>query len=110
MKIKDKALTASEIRELNIERNDILGYDFQYENGVDNNYLTVNGERILSFTNSRDRRRTKDKIQKQNVGLGWNKPQLTDEEQGIIQASNNGENPFAYTIMCGDPRQNKIVK
>ena len=30
------------------------------------------------------------------LGFGWQSPQLTDEEKGIVQASKNGENPFAY--------------
>jgi hypothetical protein len=43
-----------------------------------------------------------------DLGWGWQAPQLTDEEQGIVQASQNGENPFAYSIICADPSQNGI--
>lgn len=110
MKISNSTLTAQEIRNLNLNQSDVLGFDFKWENGVDNNYLTINGERVVSFTNSRDRRKSFDKIKRMGLGLGWKVPQLTDEEKGIIQASKNGENPFAYTIICANPKMNKVVK
>jgi hypothetical protein len=34
----------------------------------------------------------------------------SDETEGIIQASQNGENPFACTIMCANPLLNEVCK
>ena len=110
MKTTNSILTAKEIRNLNIKESDILGFDFQYENGIDNNYLTINGERVISFIDAKNRRKTFDKIRKMGFGWGWKAPQLTDEEEGIIQAAKNGENAFAYSIICSNPLLNKIVK
>jgi hypothetical protein len=106
----NNTLTAQQIRNLNIQKNDVLGFDYQWENGVDNNYLTVNGKRVISFTNSKHRRNSFDKIKRMGFGWGWKMGQLTDEENGIIQASQNGENPFAYSIICANPKYNKIVR
>lgn len=110
MKTTNNTLTVKEIRNLNLNEKDVMGFDFQWENGIDNNYLTINGKRIVSFTNSRNRRKSFDKIKKMGLALGWEVPQLTDEEQGIIQANKNGENPFAYSIICANPKMNRIVK
>lgn len=110
MKTSRNTLTATEIRNLNLKKNDSLGFDYQWENGIDNNYLTVNGKRLISFINPKDRRKSFDKIRRMGFGLGWKKPQLTDEEEGLIQASKNGENPFACTIMCANPKFNEIIK
>jgi hypothetical protein len=110
MKAINTVLSASEIRTLNIQEGDVLGFDFQYDNGVDNNYLTVNGKRVVSFLSGRDRKKSFDKIKRMGLGFGWKAPLLTDEEEGIIQASKNGENPFAYSIICANPLMNEIVK
>ena len=110
MKRLNKTLTAKEIRDLNIKENDVLGFDFQWEKGLDNYYLIVNGERVISFTNSKDRRKSFDKIKRLGFGFGWEVPQLTDEEKGIIQAHKNGENPFAYSIICANPKMNEVVR
>jgi hypothetical protein len=110
MKTSNSTLTAKEIRNLDINENDVLGFDFQWENGVDNNYLTVNSKRVVSFINSKDRRKSFDKIKRMGLGLGWKAPQLTDEEKGIAQAAKNGENPFAYSIICANPKMNEIVR
>ena len=108
MKTLNSTLTVKEIKNLNINENDIMGFDFQWENDIDNYYLTINGKRIVSFTNCRDRRKSFDKIKRMGLALGWKAPQLTDEEEGIIQAHKNGENPFAYSIICANPIYNKI--
>lgn len=110
MKTTNNTLTVKEIRNLNLNEKDVMGFDFQWENGIDNNYLTINGKRIVSFTNSINRRKSFDKIKRMGLALGWEKPLLTDEEQGIIQANKNGENPFAYSIICANPKMNRIVK
>jgi hypothetical protein len=110
MEARTKTLTVNEIRSLNIGKDDVMSYDFQYENGIDNHYLCINGARILSFINPADRRKTYNKIQRMNLGWGWQRSQLTDEEQGIIQAACNGENPFAYSIICANPALNECVR
>ena len=81
MKNLNNTLTAKEIRNLNLNENDVLAFDFQWKNGVDNNYLLINGERVISFTNLNDRRKSYNKIQRMGFGLGWLKPQLLDEEK-----------------------------
>jgi hypothetical protein len=110
MKASNSTLTANEIRNLNLNRNDVMGFEFQWENGVENNYLTINGKRVVSFSNSRDRKKSFDKIKRMGFALAWGKPYLTDEEEGIIQAAKNGENPFAYSIICANPKLNEVVK
>jgi hypothetical protein len=110
MKTSNSVLTAAEIRNLNLNENDIMGFDFQWENGVDNNYITINGERFLSFTKESDRKKSFDKIKRMGFALGWQKPLPTDEDMGIIQAHKNGENPFAYSIICSNPSRNEVVK
>lgn len=109
MKRVNATLTAREIREMNIKENDVLGFDYQWD-GVDNNYLTINGERVLSFSSQSDRKKSFDKIKRMGFGFGWKAPILTDEEEGIIQASKNGENPFAYSIICANPKLNEVVR
>ena len=110
MKTSNRTLLAKEIRNLNLNKNDIMGFDFQCENGVENNYLIINGERTISFTSSICRRKSFDKIKRMGFGFGWKAPLVTDEEEGIIQASKNGENPFAYSIICANSKLNKTVK
>jgi hypothetical protein len=110
MKISNSTLTAAEIRSMNLQETDVMGFDFQWENGLENNYLTINSKRIVSFTNPRERRKSFDKIKRMGFALGWKAPLLTDEEQGIIQAGKNRENPFAYSIICSNPKMNKVVR
>lgn len=110
MRTLNNTLTAKEIRTLNINEMDVLGFDYQWENGVDNNYLTINGKRVISFLSWKDREKTVSKIKRMGLGLGWKAPILTDEEEGIIQAGKLGLNPFAYSIICSNPELNQIVK
>jgi flagellar basal body rod protein FlgF len=110
MKTSNSTLTAAEIRNLNLNEKDIMGFDFQWENSVDNNYITINGDRVVSFTKQSDRKKSFDKIKRMGLALGWQASQLTDEEEGIIQAHKNGENPFAYSIICANPDMNEVVK
>ena len=110
MKTSNSTLTAAEIRNLNLNEKDIMGFDFQWENGVDNNYITINGDRVVSFTKQSDRKKSFDKIKRMGLALGWQASQLTDEEEGLIQAHKNGENPFAYSIICSNPSKNEVVK
>jgi hypothetical protein len=108
MKNLTTTITASEIRSLNIQKNDCLSFSYCWENGQDNHYLHVNGNKVASFSTSREQLKSYNKIRKMDLGWGWKAPQLTDEEQGIIEAAKNGENPFAYSIICADPSQNGI--
>jgi len=109
MKIQTK-ITASEIRNLGLTKETVLGFDFIWDGENENNFLCADGKRILSFDTGKNRRLAYDKIRRMNLGWGWVAPQLTDEEEGIIEASKNGENPFAYSIICADPSQNGIFK
>lgn len=103
-----KILTAKEIRELNINKEDVLSYDYQWENGVDNHYLCINGKRIISFACWKHRKTSANKILRMGLAIGWKAPMLTDEESGMVQANENGENPFTHTAMCANPEMNEI--
>ena len=105
----NNTLSAKQIRELKIENKDVMGFAFQND-GIEHHYLTINGKRFLSFTNSCDRRKSFNKIKRMGFGLGSTPTMITDEDRGIIQASKNGENPFAYSVMYANSEMNKIVK
>ena len=110
MTTTNNTLTAQEIKSMNLNEGDVMGFDFQWENDKDNYYLTINGKRVVSFVSPRHRKNSFDKIKRMGLGLGWVAPQLTDEEEGIIQAHKNGENPFAYSIICANSKMNEIVR
>lgn len=98
MKNLTNTITAKEIRTLNLKENDVLGFAFE-RNEIENNFLLINGKRVLNFTNSRNRQKSFNKIQRMCLGLGWSKPQLTDEEKGLIQAAELGlEFPKALVL------------
>jgi hypothetical protein len=103
-------LTAKEIKSMNLAEGDVMGYEYQWEDDKDNYYLVINGKRVASFSNLKHRKQSFDKIKRMGFALGWKAPLLTDEEQGIIQAHKNGENPFAYSIICANPKLNQVVK
>lgn len=93
-----KTITAKEVRTLRIKKEDVLGFSFE-RNEVENNYLLVNGRIVLNFATSKDRMKSYNKIQRMSFGLGWQKPQLTDEENGVVQAAKLGlEFPKALVI------------
>lgn len=110
MQVFNNKLNKKEIESLNILESDVLGMDFQYINGVDYNFITVNKQRKIAFTKSLDRDKTFRKIKEYGFGRGWEKPLLTDEEKGIIQASENGENPFAFSMIANNTSLNGIYK
>ena len=109
MRTSNTVLTAVEIRNLNLTESTVMGFDYEYNGGNNNDYLTANGIRIIAFSSAKDRRKSLDKIKRMGLGFGWVAPKLTDEEEGIIQASKNGENPFAYSMICANPLLNKSV-
>ena len=84
-----KTITAKEVRNLNLNENDTLGYEF-FRDDKENFFLLINGNRSLNFTAPSDRRKSFDKIKRMGFGLGWLKPQLTDEERGLIAAGSRG--------------------
>lgn len=92
-------LTTAQIRKMDIHEEDVLGYDYQWIDDVDHNFLTINGERVASFTTTRARQASYRKIRKMDLGLGWQPRQLSDEEKGIVAAAEMGENPFEYSIL-----------
>ena len=110
MKNLNNTLSAKQIRELKIDNKDVMGFDFQNIEGIENHYLIINGERFISFTNSLDMEKSFNKIKRMGFGLGPRPTMITDEDRGIIQASKNGENPFAFSTMYSNPEMNKIVK
>ena len=48
------------------------------------------------------------------VRMGYEKPETSffgqDELEGLCMASANGENPFAYSIICSNPAMNCTSK
>jgi len=110
METLNRVLTAKEIRSLNLNEYDVMSYEYIYQHGEDNYYLLINGERVVRFANWQDRKKSYFKIKRMGFARGWKAPILTDEEEGIIQAVKNGENPFAYSIMCANPKYNEVVK
>ena len=95
MKNLSKTLTAKEIRNLSLRKEDVMGFDF--ESG--NHYILINRERIVSFTNRKDRQKSFDKINRMGFALGCESSQLSDEDKGLIQASKLGlEFPKALAL------------
>ena len=110
MDILTKPLTAAQIRSANITEKSVLSKDFIWTDNTDCYFLCINGKRAFCFTCESNVTKSINKIKNKGLGFGWNKHQNTDEENGLIQASKNGENPFAYTIICGNPKYNKTQK
>ena len=110
MKKFNKTLTAAEIRNANIDKNSVLGKAFQWINNEKCYFLCIDGERRFCFSCENDVTKSINKIKKMGFGFGWRQPSNTDEEKGIIQAGLNGENPFAYSIICANPEYNEVVK
>ena len=110
MKNLAKTITAEEIRKANLKKDSRLSKDFQW---IDDNkcyFLCIDAERRFCFTCENDVTKSITKIKNMGLGFGWTQPINTDEENGIIQAGLNGENPFAYSIICANPKYNKISK
>ena len=109
-------IRVSQIRSLNLTKETVLSFDYEYQNSRDNYYIVADGKRIINCTTSKIQRASFNKIrgngsgQGDGYGWGWVKPQLTDEEQGLIQAAENGENPFAFSIICSNPELNGTFK
>lgn len=68
-------------------------YGIQFENGV-----------FFNFKNSKEQQKVWRKLIKMGFAIYYNFS--SDEHNGIIDAYNKGENPFAFTIMCGDSKRN----
>ena len=110
MEILKRVLTASEIRSMGLKDSDTMSYDYLYAGGQDCHYLVINGQNRVIFSNTKERERTYNKIKDMGFCRGWVKPLPTDEEEGIVEAAKRGENPFAYSIMCANPKYNEVVK
>ena len=92
--------TAAQIRTLQIEKSAVMGYDYEYSSQKGDQYfITIDGERKVCFPTAKDQRKAFEKIRRMGFGWGWKMPQLTDEEKGIIQAAENGENAFECKII-----------
>jgi len=70
MKVSKNVLTTKNIKNLNLSKNDTLGFEYYSNKGINNYYLLSNCKRIVSFTDSKNRLQTYNKIQKMGLGLG----------------------------------------
>ena len=103
-----KTITASEIRSLNISKDSVMSYDYLYSNGQNNYYIVIDGVKRIKCENSTTQRKSFNKIKEYGFGFGEGKRMLTDEEEGLCQAAKNGENPFAFSMICANPELNGI--
>lgn len=73
----------------------------------DNGILFDNGVKFISAT-SREQSILWRKLSRMGYIQHYNFN--SDENDGIVQAGLNGENPFAFSMICADPRKNGIYK
>jgi hypothetical protein len=93
----NKTLTASQIRSLDITFDTWLAFDFEN----DTYFLLADRKRIASFESRKAQLATYNKARKMLFGYGGNSISEgpNEEERGIIEAINNGENPFSGTTI-----------
>jgi len=103
METKNKPLTASEIRNLNLKKEST--YSFAYwstsdRKGEEQLILTTDGNEVtIYFDNWRDMKTTVNKMRKMGLCWGWVKPIPTDEEKGLAAA--DPKTVFNYSILVG---------
>jgi hypothetical protein len=95
-----KVHTAAQIRQANPKGD--MSYvsgtlDIVFKNGV-----------VFTSETSRQRKTLWNKLQRMGYNRGYNFS--SDEFDGICQAAQLGENPFAYSIICANPSLNEICK
>lgn len=104
-----KAVSVKQINQIkesvNLTSETVITYSFENETY----FMHFDSKIVFSAKSEKILRLSKDKIRRMGLGWGWSKPLQTDEEAGIIQAANNGENPFAYSIICSNPELNEVV-
>ncbi len=95
-----KTITVAEIRNANIKKSSTLSKYFQWVNNKECYFLRIDGEVKYCFNSDNALTKSINKIKKLGLGLGWIQPSNTDEENGLIQAGLNGEDPFRFSIIC----------
>lgn len=73
-----------------------------------NNNIVFDNGVIFESENSREQRKLWDKLLRMGFERHYNFS--SDEFDGLAQAGANGENPFAFTMMCSNPALNGIFK
>lgn len=80
---------------------------YLYANEKDNHNIHFSNGVTLTFESSVIVSRVF-RILKQDLYFEQDFNYQSDENDGIIQAANNGENPFAYSVICANPSLNGI--
>lgn len=77
-----------------------------YSNGI-HKIIFDNGV-VFNTTSSKSNNKLWNKLLKMGFDRHYNIQ--SDETDGLVQAAENGENPFAFSVICADPSQNGIFK
>jgi len=78
-----------------------------YKNGVDNYNIHFSNGVVMTFESSLIQSKVFRTL-KHELGFAQDFNFTTDEDAGIIQASKNGENPFAFSMICANTKLNGI--
>ena len=71
-----------------------------------NNNIVFDNGVIFASDSSKEKTNLWNKLKRMGFEQHYNFS--SDETDGIIEASKNGENPFAYSIICSNPLLNEI--
>ncbi len=64
----------------------------------------------ITFDSNSQKEQTKLWNKLKRMGFQQHRNTESDEMQGMAEAGRNGENPFAFTIICSNPKLNEISK
>jgi hypothetical protein len=104
-----KNVTIKAVKKL-VESNNASGKitcSYIYKNGVDNYNIHFSNGAVLTFESSLIQGRVFRTL-KHELYFEQDFNFLTEEDEGIIEASKNGENPFAFSIICANTSLNGI--
>jgi hypothetical protein len=93
--------TASQIRKANPQGKMMMDYNGTHQIIFDNGV-------IFTSASSRDNTNLWNKLLRMGFNRHYNFQ--SDEIDGLVQASENGENPFAFSIICSNTSLNGIFK
>jgi hypothetical protein len=93
--------TASQIRKANPQGKMTMDYNGTHQIIFDNGV-------IFTSATSRDNTNLWNKLLRMGFNRHYNFQ--SDEIDGLVQASQNGENPFAFSIICSNTSLNGIFK
>lgn len=93
--------TASQIRKANPQGKMTMDYNGTHQIIFDNGV-------IFTSASSRDNTNLWNKLLRMGFNRHYNFS--SDEIDGLVQASQNGENPFAFSIICSNTSLNGIFK